>query len=225
MPDQVIETMALAHGAAQGVAFFGQRLLVQIDFERQAHAVADQVGHHLDEMHPLFEQAVVGLVGLYREHTLQRAAELDRRGDEGQVPVVEPEPVEEARIVAQARDGDAAAVLEDHADQAFAALVAHRFIDLAVEPVDGVDAQLARIRIDHADHAATEMAGHLQGAQDLAQRLMEVQRARQRLRDAKQHLVVGAQQGGRTGIAHGTAIPPAPCARQGVTVVRRCAAP
>jgi hypothetical protein len=100
-----------------------------LDLLGEAHALADQVGHHFDEARALFEQAVVGRVGLHRQHALQRAADLDRRRDERQVLVVDAEPVEKARLVAEARDGHGAAAFEDHADQAFAGLVAHRFID------------------------------------------------------------------------------------------------
>ncbi|MEF8759417.1 MAG: hypothetical protein V5B36_06750 [Candidatus Accumulibacter sp. UW25] len=61
-----------------GVALAGDRLLFLRDFERQAHALADQVGHQLDEARAFAEQAVVGFVGLHRQHPLQRAADLDR---------------------------------------------------------------------------------------------------------------------------------------------------
>ena len=177
MANQVVEAVLLAHGASQGVALFGQRLAVKVDFQRQAHALADQVGDHFDETHPLCEQTVVGCVGLHRENALQRAADLDRRGDEGQILIVEAEPVEETRLVPQALDGNCFPAFEDHADETFARLVVHCFVGFAVEAEHHMHVQLAGIGIHHADHAAAIVPGDVQRAQHFAQGLVKIQRA------------------------------------------------
>jgi hypothetical protein len=113
MANEVGETGAVAGGAALRVAFLVERLAFLRDFERKPDTLPDQVGQQLDKVHPLVEQTVVGLVGLHRQHALQRPAEKDRDGNERQLARVEAEPVEKLRLVAQSGDRTAPATLQD----------------------------------------------------------------------------------------------------------------
>ncbi len=205
--DDVVEAVLVAHRAAQAVALVGDGFLFPLDIQRQADALADQAGDHLDEARTLGEQTVVRRIRLHRQHAVQVAAEADRRGDERQAPVVQSQPVEKARFVAEARHGQRAFLFENEAEQPFAGLVAHRLVALLLAAADGMDDEVAAFRIKHADHAAAHPRLLVERAQDLARSMAEIQRPGQDLADAIQRLEFDAAQGGQAGqveFAHAT---------------------
>lgn len=93
----------------------------------------------------------------------------------GRVARVEAEPVEKAWLVAEAGDRAAAAAFEDASQQAFAGPIADRRKLVAFQAMDGMHGEVAGVGIDHADHAATQMAADFERAQHLAQRLLEIE--------------------------------------------------
>jgi hypothetical protein len=175
MTDQVLEAGALAQRTADRLAFASDRLLFLRGFERQPDMLPDQVGEQLDEDEAFTEQAVFGFVGLHRQHPLQRPADLDRHGDERQLARVEAEPVEKARLVAEASDRAAATAFEDASQQAFAGPIADRRKLVAFQTMDGMHGEVAGVGVNHADHAAAQMAADFERPQHLAQRLREIE--------------------------------------------------
>jgi len=179
MANEVAEARAVANGAALRIALLVERPALLRGFERQADALADQVGEQLDKADALVEQTVVLRIGLHRENALQRPAEMDGHGDEGQIPLVQAEPVEEARILAQSRDRAGPAAFEDAAEQTLAGPVADRLEIVVIEAMHGVDTEVAAVWIDNGDHAPAQMAADLQRAQHFAQALRRIERARE----------------------------------------------
>ena len=161
------------------------------DFERQAQALADQVGDHFDELGALVDQAVFRRFRLDGENALEVAADLDRHGDEGQIRLVEPLAVEKARLVGDARQLDGARLFQHQADDAFARAVLGVVEDRALRGVDGVDVEFAAVRVDDADQAARQAGLVVQHAQHVAQRFVEVQRTAE---DAADGVERGEQQ-------------------------------
>ena len=143
-------------------------------FERQAQALADQVGDHFDEVRTLFEQSVVGRCRLYGEDALQAAADPDRHGNERQFLLVNAEPVEKARLVGDAGQHYGAWFLQHHAENAFPRLIVD-IVD-ASRMVDGMRCQIARLRVDDADHAEIQLGLVVQNAQHVVQGFPESER-------------------------------------------------
>jgi hypothetical protein len=113
MANEVAETGAVAKRRALRVTFLVERLAVPARLRATAGHSARSGWPAARQSDPLVEQTVVGLVGLHRQHALQRPAEMDRDGNERQLARVEPEPVEEARLVAQSGDRAAPAAFQD----------------------------------------------------------------------------------------------------------------
>ena len=186
--DDVGKTELAAHRAAQGIALLRQVAPFAFDLPGQAHALADEVGDHLQQARPVVEQIVIGQPRLCGQHADQIAADAHRYGDEGQRRVVQLEPVEEALLVGNALQHDGAAALHDHADDALAALVAHRVRAAAVDTVGGSHDHLAARRIGQTHHAAGKSHAFVQHAQHFVQGFAQIKRARQDLADAEKRL-------------------------------------
>ncbi len=195
MADDVVETVAAAHGTFQAVAFLGETFLFLLDLEREAHALADQVGDHLDKARLRLELSATRQVGLHREHTERTAGGGDRRGDERQGMVVDAEPVEEARVAAGVVDDNGRAAVEHLAEHALAGLVAHRREGGGIESMHRDDRQIAAVAIDHANQA-TPQAGVFQHFEHLAQGLAIVERTRQHFADMVDRVHLRAAGGG-----------------------------
>jgi hypothetical protein len=154
-----------------------KRLLLGLDGSGKTDRLADQVGDHLQETCTLFEQPV-GDGRLGREDADRTPfAESDRHADEGQLRIVETESIEEARLVADARQDPGPIPGEDAADHAFAGLIGDAVGRVGIVGVKRADQELAAILAQETDHPVLQAPALVQDAEHLAQGLAQVERA------------------------------------------------
>ena len=135
-----------------------------------------------------FLRAVVVAIGLELEVDAQRADRLavehDRHADEAELLLRQLGPlrraVQEHRLAADLRHDDRLAALDDASGDAFAELVADAIAG-AVEPVGGLDLELAGVFVEHDDGAADGAVMAAEDFEDAMEPGLEIDRAGQRL--------------------------------------------
>ena len=194
MADDIVEAVLPAHGAAQHIALFHDFFLFLRDFLRQAHALADQVADHFQEMLVFAELLGDAGGGLRREYADHFLADADRHTDKSALRVIDTHAAQEARLVHDALDHDAAAGLEYGADHAFTGQVADFFGDRIRYAVHQRYLQFSTCSVNQTDHAAFQRHAFMQRVQHAVQRFLEVERTRQYFAHLIQRVQFGTQQ-------------------------------
>jgi hypothetical protein len=141
-------------------------------FDRKPEILADQIGQYFDKTGALCEPAIVRRVGLHCQHALQRAADVDRCGDERQVAFVEAQAVQEARLVAKANDRATAAAFpgSGRADLRRPGS-APAWNSSCSSPCTRCTLRSPASGSTHAEHPPAQMTGDFERAQHFAQAL------------------------------------------------------
>ena len=87
--DHAVEAKLVADRTPEQITLFDQRRFFLGDGHRQAQALADQVGDHLDKLGTFIQQAVFRGFRLNGEDALEFAANLDGDCDEGQFRLID----------------------------------------------------------------------------------------------------------------------------------------
>ena len=138
-----------------------------------------------------FQQFDARRLGGEDPHGAALLTDADGDPNEGQIRVVDPQAVEEARLVSDPRQDPGLVALQDAAYDALAGAVAHCLEGQRDRVVEGADQGTTGLLIHQADHAIGQPVAVVQQRQNLAQGLAQVQRAAQHCAD----LVEGAELG------------------------------